>query len=307
MVSFQSAYLRLHHPAAFMAAVLSNQGGYYRPHAYISEARRMGIPLVGPDINQSRISYFAKNGTLVIGLMPIANLSRTAMQAIIDERDRGGRFACLEEISHRLALSRDDFVALTAAGTFDSLAPSLSRSEQLRQLLTTGRKSEPFGQKDLFSRESKPLVPRTKQVQGRVARTEDELHREYEALGFLTCYHPLVLWSRFLAPVKRIHACELERHVNYHVNLIGWQVTQKEVLTKEGKSMGFVSFEDETALYEAVLFPDMFTRYYPLLCTQWPLEVFGLVQEDHGALCVQVLWLKQVGRNRKGKIASLEA
>ena len=54
MVSYQSAYLRVHHPACFMAAVLSNQGGYYRPHAYIAECRRMGLIVDGPDINQSR-------------------------------------------------------------------------------------------------------------------------------------------------------------------------------------------------------------------------------------------------------------
>ncbi|MGH0053118.1 MAG: PHP domain-containing protein, partial [Sphaerochaetaceae bacterium] len=69
MVSFQSAYLRVHHPAHFMAAVLSNQGGYYRPQAYISEARRMGIIVEGPDINKSNIVYRAQGNTLVVGLM----------------------------------------------------------------------------------------------------------------------------------------------------------------------------------------------------------------------------------------------
>jgi DNA polymerase-3 subunit alpha/error-prone DNA polymerase len=297
MVSFQSAYLRVHHPSAFIAAVLTNQGGYYRAHAYISEARRMGLSLVGPDINQSRVGYHAKGKTLVIGFMAIGNLSRTAMQSIVMERDRGGKFSSLQEVSNRLSISRDDFVAMVAAGTFDSLAPALLRSEQLKQLLITRGRTEPFGQGDLFAKEKMPSIPKTKEVQGRVVRTEDELHREYEALGFLRSYHPLVLWSRFLAPLKRVQACDLDRHVNYHVNLIGWQVTQKEVMTKDGKSMGFVSFEDETAMYETVFFPDMFTRYYTLLCTQWPLEVFGLVQDDHGALCVQVISLKQVGRS----------
>ena len=80
------------------------------------------------------------------------------------------------------------------------------------------------------------------------------------------------------------------------VHLVGWQVTQKEVLTKEGQSMSFVSFEDETALYETVLFPDMYTRYHSFLCTQWPLEVFGVVQDDQGAKYVQVQHLKQIGR-----------
>jgi DNA polymerase-3 subunit alpha/error-prone DNA polymerase len=297
MVSFQSAYLRVHHGAAFMAAVLTNQGGYYRPHAYISEARRMGLTIAGPDINQSRVGYHAKENTLIIGFMAIGNLSKSAMQAIVEERQRGGRFLALEEVSNRLSLSRDDFVALVSAGSFDSLSPGLLRSEQLKRLLITSRRVEPFGQGDLFTKERTPSFPKTKQLQAKIVRTEEELHREYESLGFLRSYHPLVLWSKFLAPLKRIRACDLDRYVHYHVNLIGWQITQKEVMTKDGKSMGFVSLEDETAMYEAVLFPDMFTRYYTLLSTQWPLEVFGLVQEDHGALCVQVLYLKQIGRS----------
>lgn len=59
--------------------------------------------------------------------------------------------------------------------------------------------------------------------------------------------------------------------------------------------MSFVSFEDETALYETVLFPDLYQRYYPLLSSLWPLVVFGLVQDDQGALVVEVQHLKKVG------------
>ncbi|WP_320130076.1 DNA polymerase III subunit alpha [uncultured Sphaerochaeta sp.] len=296
MVSFQSAYLRVHHPAFFMAAVLTNQGGYYRPHAYISEARRMGLVISGPDINKSRVGYHAENQMLVIGLMAIANLSHTAMRSLVQERERGGRYASLEEIASRVSVCRDDLVALVAAGTCDSLAPSLPRSEQLKRLLVTRRRTESFEQGDLFAKQEPIFVAKTKVIQAKIRRTEDELHREYDALGFLRDFHPLILWSKFLVPIKRVRACDLDRYVNYHVTLIGWQVTQKEVLTKDGQSMCFVSFEDETALYETVLFPDMLSRYYSLLYTQWPLEVFGLVQDDQGAKCVQILDLKQIGR-----------
>ena len=298
MVSFQSAYLRVHHPAGFMAAVLSNQGGYYRPHAYISESRRMGLTLVGPAINQSRVTYHAKGNTLIIGLMAIANLSHSAMQAIVREREKEGGFVSLEDLSSRLDLTRDDFVALVTAGTCDSLTPSLSRSEQLKRLLITRGRIEVYGQGDLFQNQRVSLAVKTQLLQPRSVRTEDELHREYEALGFLRDFHPLVLWSKFLSSMKRVRACDLERFVNYPVNLIGWQVTQKEVLTKGGQSMGFVSFEDETAMYETVLFPEMFSRYYSLLCTQWPLEVIGMVKSDHGAIYVQIQYLRQIGRDK---------
>jgi DNA polymerase-3 subunit alpha/error-prone DNA polymerase len=295
MVSFQSAYLRVHHPAHFMAAVLTNQGGYYRPQAYISEARRMGLTIAGPDINTSRIPYWAEGNTLVIGLMAIAELSRKAMKRIIEERKQGGRFSTLEEASHRLSLEREDLVALVASGAFDSLAPERKRSEQLRILLTTTRTNQSYGQADLFAT---PL-PYCKKEQLPVAVdrsfSEEELHREFASLGFLRNHHPLVLYAHLLRSVHRIKACEIDQHIERYVTLIGYQITQKQVLTKTGESMSFVSFEDETALYETVLFPILYKRLYPLLAGRWPLLVFGLVKNDEGALIIEVQNLRKLG------------
>lgn len=295
MVSFQSAYLRVHHPAHFMAAVLTNQGGYYRPQAYISEARRMGLTIAGPDINTSRIPYWAEGNTLVIGLMAIAELSRKAMKRIIEERKQGGRFSTLEEASHRLSLEREDLVALIASGAFDSLAPERKRSEQLRILLTTTRTNQSYGQADLFAT---PL-PYCKKEQLPVAVdrsfSEEELHREFASLGFLRNHHPLVLYAHLLRSVHRIKACEIDQHIERYVTLIGYQITQKQVLTKTGESMSFVSFEDETALYETVLFPILYKRLYPLLAGRWPLLVFGLVKNDEGALIIEVQNLRKLG------------
>ncbi len=294
MVSFQSAYLRVHHPAYFMAAVLSNQGGYYRPQAYISEARRMGLTIEGPDINCSRITYHAHQNNLIIGLMAIGRLSRGAMKRIVETRKSLGSFSSLEEASHELALDREDLVALVEAGAFDSLAPNLRRSEQLRILLTTTRVRQPYGQADLFTDE-KPYTRKSVAVTQKHKTSDDELHREYAALGFLRSYHPLILWSHLLQGVVRIKACDMKEHVHRFVTLIGYQITQKQVLTKGGESMSFVSFEDETALYETVLFPQLYKRLYPLVASQWPLLVFGEVQEDQGALIIEVQNLRKLG------------
>jgi DNA polymerase-3 subunit alpha/error-prone DNA polymerase len=80
-----------------MAAVLSNQGGYYRPHAYIAECRRMGLFVDGPDINQSRWRYYGHGRFVVAGLMAIKGLSRSGAKMIIDERERGGEYKSLSE------------------------------------------------------------------------------------------------------------------------------------------------------------------------------------------------------------------
>lgn len=305
MVSFQSAYLRVHHPAAFMAAVLSNGGGYYRPQAYISEARRMGLEVVGPDVNRSRWAYRGEGKALVVGLMAIGKLSRSGVDALLAERKRGGPFRDLCDAARRLSLAREDLVALISSGTFDSIAGGERRTIQARFLLgASGRKlSEPRGQGSLFSEASRPslLAPakRKETSSALVIKPERELLEEYETLGFLRALHPLALWAHELAGLGRIKACDLEEHLGEMVELIGWPVTQKEVWTSEGLTMNFVSFEDETALYETVLFPEAYARFRRLLLDQRPLIVRGVVKDDQGAMNVEVQALEEVRKTRK--------
>ncbi|NLK04834.1 MAG: DNA polymerase III subunit alpha, partial [Spirochaetales bacterium] len=125
--------------------------------------------------------------------------------------------------------------------------------------------------------------------------SEEELHREFASLSFLRDHHPLLLFSRSLQHVKRVKACDLASYENRYITLIGYQITQKQVLTKGGENMSFVSFEDETALYETVLFPQLFSKYHHLLCTQWPLVILGLVKNDEGALIVEIEHMKKLG------------
>jgi DNA polymerase-3 subunit alpha/error-prone DNA polymerase len=96
------AYLRVHHPAELMAAVLSNQGGYYRPHAYIAECRRMRLHIQGPDINKSRWRYYGELDTVVVGFMAIKGLSVSGGETIITERNRSGDYKSLNDFMRRL-------------------------------------------------------------------------------------------------------------------------------------------------------------------------------------------------------------
>ena len=74
-VSFQAAFLKTHYPAEFMAAVISNQGGFYSTFAYVSEARRMGIKVLPPDVNKSDIRWKGKKTSMRVGLLSIKHLS----------------------------------------------------------------------------------------------------------------------------------------------------------------------------------------------------------------------------------------
>jgi len=292
MVSFQSAYLRVHHPGAFMAAVLSNQGGYYRPQAYISEARRMGLSVAGPDINRSGIRYHGERNTLVVGLMAIAKLSRPGMERLFADREKNGPFADLSDFARRLRLDRDDLISLVSSGAFDSIAPGLHRSQQARALLSSGGPPR-SAQSDLFLA-APPVFSRFIAPKSVVAAvlpvqaSDHELKEEYASLGFLRDRHPLSLWAAQLSKIKRSFASDIPANVGRKIGLIGWPITQKEVWTAQGLVMNFISFEDETGLYETVLFPKVYEQYRTILFDQQPLRVFGRVADDQGALSLEV-------------------
>ncbi len=88
LVSYKSCWLRAHYPAEFIAAVLTNQGGYYSPFAYVSEARRMGITVLLPDVNESRKEYWGKEKTLRVGLMQLKGLKAAGLEALLEARKK---------------------------------------------------------------------------------------------------------------------------------------------------------------------------------------------------------------------------
>jgi DNA polymerase-3 subunit alpha/error-prone DNA polymerase len=294
MVSFQSAYLRVHYPAEFMAGVLSNQGGYYRPHAYIAECRRMGLLTEGPDVNLSRWKYYGAGRRVIIGFMAIRGLSASGAEAVTGERERGGEFTSLEDFIRRVKLGRDDIIALCPAGVFDGIAGGLSRTMQARRLLAANTGTVQKGQHELFAAEAGPSYaakghtviapPLT-----RAAKTPNDLWEEYRALGFLRNVHPLALWkNEVLAVTNRVKAIRLGEYIGRYVKMAGWPVTQKDVWTKDGLTMSFLSLEDETALYETVIFPHVYEKYNRLLFDQRPLLVYGRVCDDMGAVSFEV-------------------
>ena len=292
MVSFQSAYLRVHHPSQFMAAVLSNQGGYYRAHAYISECRRMELITEGPDINISQWKYYGKENRVVIGFMAIKGLSVTGVNEITQEREKNGFYKNLDDFIHRVNLSRDDIVSLCPSGVFDSICPNLSRPIQARMLLEMRSIKNETGSNDLFSSEP---VHTASQISCLPSATSNILQEEYESLGFLRNAHPLTLWKDALLEVKnRIKASHITQYIGRKVKIIGWPVTQKDVWTKDGLTMCFLSLEDETAMYETVIFPEIYDRYNKLLFDQLPLLVYGSVENDQGAVILEVDKIEQL-------------
>ena len=297
LVSFKSCYLKAHHPAEFMAAVISNGGGYYSTFAYISECRRMGLSVLLPDINESDKAYAGRDGRVRVGLMQIRGLSDEAAQAILAERKDRGPFVSFDEFLRRVPIDPSDARLLVRAGAFDGVgfgedaaAPDLAIRPRLHWHLreweakTEGRRSRA---RSLFPPDLGPLPS------PRPCEEAKLLRDEVETLGFLISRHPLTLYRDHLLALRRsgivpVRGCDLARHAGRRVAALGWLITGKVVSTKDDEPMEFVSFEDTTAIYETTFFPRPYERFCRMLATTRPYLLRGRVEEEFGAVALTV-------------------
>lgn len=317
MLSFRSAWLRCHHPAEFMAAVISNHGGYYSTLAYVSEARRMGLAVLPPDVDESGLRCRGRGTELRFGLGMIHSLGEASAAGIVEERRARGPYRTIDALARRVRLDRSDSEALAGSGALDSLSPELTRAAKLMRLLSVQADRETqatctaMAQGELFAAEmpcspepgpagvSPAAICRMESPPGSSAGygaggERRRLEAELRYLGTTLAVHPLALWPGALK-ARRSLGRDLPRLVGRRVTLVGWPITAKPVLTAGEQPMEFVSFEDETALYETVLFPAAYARYRHLLYEQRPLLLRGLVEEDRGAVTVTLEGVEKVG------------
>ncbi len=284
LVSYKSCYLRAHHPAEFMAAVLANQGGYYSAFAYISEARRMGLWVLLPDVNESRKEYWGEGRSLRVGLMQIKGLRETALAAIVEERKKG-RFASLEDFLGRVGLDLSDAKQIIKSGAADSIAGGATRPEMIWKALAwyEAQAARHPVVRSLFQEVQPIVLPQVPQYSPRTM-----LKHELETLDFLISCHPLALYREPLSRLKRVRGADLHRHVGRQVTVVGWWVTGKVVTARNDEPMEFISFEDTSALYETTFFPQTYARFCHMLNRSKPYVLTGLVEEDLGAVTLTV-------------------
>jgi error-prone DNA polymerase len=284
LVSYKSCWLRAHYPAEFMAAVLSNQGGYYSAFAYISEARRMGLRVLLPDVNESRREYWGRDGTIRVGLMQLKGLQETALQAIVGEREKGP-YASFEDFFRRVRLDPADVKILVKSGACDGISGGMTRPEMIwsalaqHEMHTTRHPAIRTLFEDVEPVEP-PKVPRYD------ARTI--LEHELETLGFLISRHPLSLYATQLAKLKFVKGRDLHKCVGQRVTTVGWWVTGKVIATSGDEPMEFICFEDTSALYETTFFPKTYARFCHMMRRSRPYVLTGIVDEDFGAVSLTV-------------------
>ena len=284
LVSCKSAYLKANHPAEFMAAVISNQGGFYSPFAYLSEARRMQIEILPPDINGSEYHYSGYQRSLRIGLMQIIGLGQQAVRCLLDERKSSGPFVSFDDFLRRCHINHNDLKLLIKAGCFDQIEGLKKRPTLLWRVLNH-RKTHHLGQISLFSTPAIEL-PKPPAYDEKVV-----LDQELETLGMIVSCHPLLFYRTEIMRLNPVKACDMKRWIGRYVMMIGWWITGKTVQDKNGRPMEFISFEDTSGIYDATFFPQAYARFCRKMVRHRPYILKGKIEEEFGMTTLTVEWI----------------
>jgi DNA polymerase III alpha subunit len=278
LLSYQVAFLKSHYPAEFMASVLSNGGGFYSAAVYVWECKRLGLKMLLPSINKSNYEYTGKKDEIQIGLMAIKNLSYNSCQKILDERKNNGEYHSLADFLVRTKLAFEEtsiLIKCGAMGCFRKTRPELLR---LLDIYIHKRKILNESYSDLFLHETFVMED---EVKTNINFSVEEICKsEYESFGYMVTRHPLYFYNSFTEHHSIVKAKNLIKYRGKNVRLIGWYMTSKRIKTRKGDIMKFLSLEDRTGTFEAVIFPREYEKFAEQTMSMGPYIIDGKVDEN---------------------------
>jgi DNA polymerase-3 subunit alpha len=293
LVAYQTAWLKAHYPAEFMAATLSSDmDNTDKVVNFLGEARDIGLTVLPPDANSSDYMFRALDAKVVrYGLGAVKGVGRGACDAIVETRHERGPFRDLLDFCRRVdssRLNRRVLEALIQAGALDALGSNraslmLQLPEVLKATEQMARERE-AGQTSLFG--GSGAEP---EISLELANTSDwpleqKLFGERETLGHYLSGHPLDAWKEELAGLVGNTLGDLEKLWNERKDRRGEaQVVVAGMVTmlrRRGDSQAFVQIEDPRGRLECAFFNDSFSEFAPLLSRDRIIIVEGSLRED---------------------------
>ena len=273
LIAYQTAYLKAHYPAAFMAALMtSDYDDIDRLAIEIAECKHMGLSVLAPDVNESfgEFGVVPNKNEIRFGMNAIKNVGSGAVEEIIRARSEGGKFESIEDFISRVntrVVNRKALESLARAGAFDRFGERTTLLHNLDTIVAYGQrlaKERVSGQTDLFGNiidDAMNHKPTLKLEAPTIKITPRELLGwERELLGLYLSQQPLEAFSALLAeqtiPINSLKP----EHDGKTVVIGGAVVDAREITTKNGQKMAFVKLEDEFGELEIILFPSTYQQ-----------------------------------------------
>lgn len=267
LIAYQTAYLKAHYPAEFLACLISLEtNNPDKMTFYLDEAKSRGLNIIRPDINRSDIDFKAENNDIIFGLQGIKNVGMTALEDIVNQREKQ-KFESLLDFCTKIDLRTSNkrvIENLVYAGALDSLpgtraqkinelAPIMERAVLVKEALLTGQMSL-FGfekQENSSNYEFKDTPEWT---------PKETLEKEKEVIGFYLSSHPLDIYKSVLNFFTTKPFDPTKIRSGQEICSVAMKKTSKTILTKKGDKMAFMSVEDKFANAELIIFPSVFKK-----------------------------------------------
>lgn len=312
LLTYQTAYLKAHFPAEFMASLLSAESGNSdKVISSIAECREMGIQVLAPDVNESASGFTAHAGKIRFGLSAIKHVGQSTVDAIMESRREGGSFNSVFDFCDRVSsrkINRRTIESLIRSGAFDSLgfhrAKLMESVETLLSYTSIRQKCSPEGQSALFTMNeslSQPNLPEVEEWD-----EKERLKGEMEVLGFYVTTHPIAKYvSEIKEHISNTDTDQLSKlKERSEVTVAGVVRSLSVKHTKSGSGIfGNLVLEDLKGSVEVLIFNDLLRKSLPLLEEKVePIVVKGRLESSEERARIRannVLSLREVRNSSK--------
>ena len=318
LVAYQTAYLKTHFPVEFMAALLTSEmDDTDKIMQYIGDCREMGIEVLPPNINESDLDFTVVNDAIRFGLAAVKNVGAQAIDSIVGARNTGGPFSSLYDFARRVDLRKVNkrvVESLVKCGAFDfsnisrsKLMGALDRAVDLGQRHQEGARKGQMSIFDAALRSGKGEMETFEEYPDVAEWSESKtLANEKESLGFYITGHPLSEFKDILHRVTEFNSVTVgERPDKSSVAIGGVVAAIKEILTKKGERMAFVTIEDMKGMVEVVVFSDVYKRARQILTEDAPILVEGTLdrgEDTFKILAREITSLKEAVLKKQQKV-----
>jgi error-prone DNA polymerase len=278
LLAYQSAWLRHHHPAEFLCALLNAQPmGFYPPATLVRDAQRRGVEVRPPDVNRSHVECSVEEGGVRLGLADMAEVGEEHAKALVAERDRNGHYADLRDLVQRSELGRAALESLVAGGACEGFCSS--RRPLLWELGLVPRSENVPGSGGEERQLALPLDLTVETPELREQTPWELMLADYRTTRVSVGLHPLTLLRPHLSP-RVLSSVQLgEARHGGRVTTAGMTVARQRPATANG--VVFMLLEDEHGTFNLVVPPSVYERYRalvrgePLVLVHGRLERFG--------------------------------
>jgi error-prone DNA polymerase len=287
LLAYASAYLRAHHHAAFVCALLNNQPmGFYHPMTLVKDAQRHGVKFLPVDVTKSEVVCTLEGGPVRLGLNYVTSLRAPAATLVVEERARRP-FDSIEDFARRTKLHADELERLASIGVFAAF--DRTRRDALWQVAALGRSPGPLFVENRTVPESdegcsvegtdnnsvEPTSPLPEMS------TLDRLRADIMGTDLTIGPHPVARFRGQLKQSNVLRAVDLPRSRDGDfVRVAGAVICRQRPGTAKG--FLFLTLEDETGLVNVIVRPDQFDRFRDLLTNAPLLRVDGVLQSKEG-------------------------